>query len=94
LNYDSRLPVRDQVLLDTVHVGGHKLVLNKLYSVTVTEGVYAGLASLGMKMQQVTALADSAFTAARALVEERGVIGGSGSNRLRDIAAIGNGNAD
>jgi len=94
LNFDSRLPVRDQVLLDTVHVGGHKLVLNKLYSVTVTEGVYAGLASLGMKMQQVTALADSAFTAARALVEERGVIGGSGSNRLRDIAAIGNGNAD
>lgn len=83
-----------QILRDTVHVGGQKLVGNKLYSVTVTEAVYSALKSFGVAMRDVTPPGNMAFDAARDLVEERGEIGGSGSNRLRDVAAIGNNDKD
>jgi hypothetical protein len=75
--------------LDAVHVGGHKLVADQLYSVTVTEGIYTALKyALGLKMQDVQKLPDLAFDAARYFVAGRGELGLAASNRIRDVAAI------
>jgi len=96
LDYDPRLlPPDTWILLDRVHVGGKKLVLDKLYSVTVTEGVWNVLSRMPI-MQGVigTPLEVTAFDAARALVEFRGELGAAASNRIRDVSAIGNDNAD
>jgi 5'-nucleotidase/UDP-sugar diphosphatase len=88
-DYDSSAPPLHKILLDTVHVGGHKLVADQLYSVTVTEGIYTALKyALGLKMQDVQKLPDLAFDAARYFVAGRGELGPAASNRIRDVAAI------
>jgi 2',3'-cyclic-nucleotide 2'-phosphodiesterase (5'-nucleotidase family) len=77
------------ILPDTVHVGGHKLVASQLYSVTVTEQIYAALKyMLMMPMQDKQTLPDLAFTAVCSLVVQRGELGLATSNRMRDIAAV------
>jgi 5'-nucleotidase/UDP-sugar diphosphatase len=88
-DYDSSAPFGQKILLDKVHVGGHKLLADQLYSVTVTEGVYAALKyGLGLKMQDIQNLPDLAFDAARSFVSRRGELGPAASNRIRDVAAI------
>jgi 5'-nucleotidase/UDP-sugar diphosphatase len=91
-DYDSTAPPMHKVLLDTVHVGGPKIVLDQVYSVTVTEQVYLALAYvLGMKIEQdpgPQTLSAYAFDAVRALIAERGELGLATSNRIRDVAAI------
>jgi 5'-nucleotidase / UDP-sugar diphosphatase len=88
-DYDSSAPYKQKILLDTVHVNGHKLVLDRLYSVTVTEGIYSALKYLlGLPMQNIQKLPDLAFDAARTLVAARGELGLGTSNRIRDVAAI------
>lgn len=89
LDFDSRLPVGGRILLDKVHVGGHKLVATHLYSVTVTEGVYSALVSLKVPMQDVAPLSELAFDAGRYWLAAQGVIEAESSNRIRDVAAIG-----
>jgi len=91
LDYDPRLPTNNWILLDRVHVGGKKLVLDKVYSVTVTEGVWSALSRM-MPGVIGTPLNVTAFDAARALVEFRGELGAAASNRIRDVSAIGNAN--
>jgi 5'-nucleotidase/UDP-sugar diphosphatase len=89
LDYDSRAALGKKILLNTVHVGGHKLQLGQLYSVTVSEGVSQALQEvLGMPMQDVQLLPDRAFDAARDLVIRRGRLGLATSNRIRDVAVI------
>ena len=87
LKYDSRLAPGSQVLVDSVLVGDEKLVADRLYSVTVTEGVFAVVKTLIPVTDAVT-LDTLAFDAARALVVERGELGPVASNRIRDIGAI------
>jgi 5'-nucleotidase/UDP-sugar diphosphatase len=88
-DYDSRSPFGQKILLDTIHVGGHKLLENQLYSITVTEGIYAALKyALGLKMQDIQKLPDLAFDAACQFVALRGIIGPATSGRIRDVAAI------
>jgi 2',3'-cyclic-nucleotide 2'-phosphodiesterase (5'-nucleotidase family) len=87
LKYDSRLEPASQVLVDSVLVGDEKLVADRLYSVTVTEGVFAVVKTLIPVTDAVT-LDTLAFDAARALVVERGELGPVASNRIRDIGAI------
>ena len=87
LRYDSRLDPGSQVLVDSVLVGDEKVVADRLYSVTVTEGVFSVVKNL-MPVQDVVPLNTLAFDAARALVVERGELGPEASNRIRDIAAI------
>jgi len=87
LKYDSRLAPGSQVLVDSVLVGDEKLAADRLYSVTVTEGVFSVVKNL-MPVQDKVTLDTLAFDAARALVVERGELGPAASNRLRDIAAI------
>jgi len=87
LKYDSRLEPESQVLVDSVLVGDEKLVADRLYSVTVTEGVFSAVRNL-MPWQDRVTLDTLAFDAARALVVERGELGPVASNRIRDIGAI------
>jgi 2',3'-cyclic-nucleotide 2'-phosphodiesterase (5'-nucleotidase family) len=87
LKYDSRLESGSQVLVDSVHVGDDKLEADRLYSVTVTEGVFSVVKKL-MPVQDVVTLGTLAFDAARALVVERGELGPAASNRIQDIGAI------
>jgi 5'-nucleotidase/UDP-sugar diphosphatase len=87
LKYDSRLVAGSQVLVDSVLVGDEKLVSDRLYSVTVTEGVFSVVRNL-MPWQDRVTLNTLAFDAARALVVERGELGPVASNRIRDIGAI------
>jgi len=87
LKYDSRLVPGSQVLVDSVLVGDEKLVADRLYSVTVTEGVFSVVRNL-MPWQDRVTLDTLAFDAARALVVERGELGPAASNRIRDIGAI------
>jgi 2',3'-cyclic-nucleotide 2'-phosphodiesterase (5'-nucleotidase family) len=87
LKYDSRLEPLSQVLVDSVLVGDEKLVADRLYSVTVTEGVFAVVKTIIPVTDAVT-LDTLAFDAARALVVERGELGPAASNRIRDIGAI------
>ena len=87
LKYDSRLEPGSQVLVDSVLVGDEKLAADRLYSVTVTEGVFSVVKNL-MPVQDVVTLNTLAFDAARALVVERGELGPAASNRIRDIGAI------
>lgn len=87
--YGDNFGSRHKILGDTVHVNGHKLQGDQLYSVTVTEGIFAALTGvLGLPVQDVQALPDLAFDAARSLVVLRGELGLATSNRLRDVAAI------
>ena len=101
LDYDSSaiepyendpLGTRHKVLVDTVHVGGQKLVGGQLYSVTVTEGIYNDLLGifylLGLNMQDVETLPTMAFEAVRDLATRRGELGLATSNRIRDVTAI------
>ena len=86
--YGDAFGSRHLILPGTVHVGGHQLVEDRLYSVTVTEGIYQALKYvLLVPMQDVQKLADQAFDAARLLVAQRGELGLATSNRLRDVAA-------
>ena len=87
LKYDSRLAPGSQVLVDSVLVGDEKLVADRLYSVTVTEGVFAVVKTL-IPVTDAVMLDTLAFDAARALVVERGELGPAASNRIRDIGAI------
>jgi len=88
-DYDSSAPFGQMIMLDTMHVGGHKLLADQIYSVTVTEGIYAALKYvLGMKMQDIQELPDLAFDAARYFVSLRGELGPAASGRIRDVAAI------
>ena len=84
-DYDSSAPKGSKILLDTVHVGGKRLVLDQLYSVTVTEGTYGALLSLKVPMQDVQPLPVCAFDATRLLVASRGTLGLATSNRIRDV---------
>jgi 5'-nucleotidase/UDP-sugar diphosphatase len=87
--YDSRAKMGKKILLYTVHVGGHKFVADRLYSVTVTEGVYTALKyALGLEMQDIQKLPDLAFDAARFFVGQGGELDPAASNRIRDVAAI------
>jgi hypothetical protein len=70
-----------------VLVGDEELVADRLYSVTVTEGVFSVVRNL-MPWQDRVTLDTLAFDAARALVVERGELGPVASNRIRDIGAI------
>jgi 2',3'-cyclic-nucleotide 2'-phosphodiesterase (5'-nucleotidase family) len=89
LKYDSRLAPGSRVLVDSVLVGDERLVADRLYSVTVTEGVFAVLKTIpGLDPDAVTMLDTMAFDAARALVVERGELGPAASNRIQDIGAI------
>jgi 5'-nucleotidase / UDP-sugar diphosphatase len=87
LKYDSRLKSGSQVLVDSVRVGDEKLAADRLYSVTVTEGVFSVVRNL-MPWQDRVTLNTLAFDAARALVVERGELGPAASNRIQDIGAI------
>jgi 2',3'-cyclic-nucleotide 2'-phosphodiesterase (5'-nucleotidase family) len=88
-DYDSTAPPLQKILLNTVHVGGHKLVADHLYSVTVTEGIYTALKyALGLPMQDVQKSPDLEFYAARSFVTQSGELGLATSNRIRDVAAI------
>jgi 5'-nucleotidase len=87
LQYDSRLDPGSQVLVDSVLVGDEELEADRLYSVTVTEGVFSVVKDLMPVLEKAT-LDTLAFDAARALVVERGELGPVASNRIRDIGAI------
>ena len=63
--------------------------LDTLYSVTVTEGVFSALTKgLALAVQDVVALPDLAFDAARSLVAARGELGLAASNRIRDVSIL------
>jgi len=89
--YGDAFGTRHKVLPDTVHVNGHKLLADQIYSVTVTAGIYSGLqgicGALGLSVQDVETLSEPAFDASLALVVQRGDLGPATSNRLRDVAA-------
>jgi 2',3'-cyclic-nucleotide 2'-phosphodiesterase (5'-nucleotidase family) len=87
LQYDSRLAPGQQVLPTTVMVGEDVLVPDRLYSVTVTEGVFSALKQL-MPVQDAVTRDDLAFDATRALVAARGELGPEASNRIRDVGAV------
>ena len=94
LSYDATLAGGKPVLRDTVHVGGRKLVDDALYSVTVAEGVNSALPKLGIVVFDTVKLPDLAFDATRAWIELQGELGAASSNRLRDVAGLGNGGKD
>jgi len=87
LKYDSTLAPGSQVLVDSVRVGDEKLEAERLYSVTVTEGVFSVVRDL-MPWQDRVTLNTLAFDAVRALVVERGELGPAASNRIQDIGSI------
>jgi len=84
-DYDSSADPGERILRETVHVGGHMLLEDQLYSVTVTEGVFA---ALGLPEEFGETLPDTAFGAVHDLVSQRGEMGLATSNRIRDVAAI------
>ena len=88
-DYDSSAPFGQKILPGTVHVGGHKLLADNLYSISVTAGIYAALKyALGLPMQDIQKLPDLAFEAVCRFVFLRGVLGPAASGRIRDVAAI------
>lgn len=86
-DYDSTRPAGQKILVGTVHIGGHRLVPDKLYTATANEGLLLFLPALGVQIQDVTVLPDSAQAAVRELVELRGVLEPATSGRIRDVAA-------
>lgn len=87
--YDSSAAPLHKILVDSVRVGKSRIVLDQLYSVTVTEQIYLALVYLlGMSVQDVQTLPDYAFSAACSLVAQRGKLGGWGSNRIIDVVSI------
>jgi 5'-nucleotidase/UDP-sugar diphosphatase len=88
VRYDSSLEPGHWIF--SVQVGDADLELDRLYSVTVTEGVFSVLtASLGLVVQDKVTLPVQAFDAARTFVTSQGEVGPTASNRLRDFAANG-----
>jgi 2',3'-cyclic-nucleotide 2'-phosphodiesterase (5'-nucleotidase family) len=87
--YGDAFGTKRLILADTVHVGGQRLLDDRVYSVTVTEGVYQALRYMLMvPMQDIRKWPDMAFEAVRDLVARRGVLGLATSNRIRDVAAF------
>jgi hypothetical protein len=87
-DFDSRRPAGQQILVDTVRVGGHRLVLDAVYTATANEGLLLFLPGLGVEVSDVQVLDESAPAAVRALLEVRGVIDAATSGRIRDVAAM------
>lgn len=87
LKYDSTLEPGSRVLVDSVRVGDEKLEADRLYSVTVNEGVFSVVRNL-MPWQDRVTLSTLAFDAVRAFVVERGELGPVASNRIQDIGSI------
>ncbi len=77
------------ILPGTLRVGGHLVLDDQIYSVTVTDGVYQALRyMLMMPMQDIQKWPDLVFEAARLFVAQAGELGLATSNRIRDVAAI------
>ncbi|HSA94736.1 MAG TPA: 5'-nucleotidase C-terminal domain-containing protein [Acidobacteriota bacterium] len=77
------------ILVDTMHVGGQKLLDDQIYSVTATDGVYQALRyMLMMPMTDIQKWPDRVFEATRLYVAQAGELGLATSNRIRDVAAI------
>ncbi|HWR17602.1 MAG TPA: bifunctional UDP-sugar hydrolase/5'-nucleotidase [Terriglobales bacterium] len=85
---DSRNPPYQRILLDTVHINGHKLDPTRLYSVTGTEGLVMFLPMMGLEVQDVHILPDTAYDAIKALVIQRAILDPAYSGRIRDVASI------
>ncbi len=85
---DSRQPPLSRVIVDSIHINGHKLDPTKLYSVTANEGFVMFLPKVGLNIQDVNILSASAYEAIRTLVTDRGVIDPASSGRVRDIGVI------
>lgn len=83
--YDSRLPPGQRVLLDSVHVGGHKLLPDLLYAVTANELVLFFLPP-GIVPQDVAVREETAFGTVRDYVEALGVLEPRSQGRIRDVA--------
>ena len=84
--YDSSQPDGQKVLLGTVHVGGHKLALDRLYTTTANEGVLFFLPQLGIPVQDVVVREETVFGTVRDFVEALGIVEPKEQNRIRDVA--------
>lgn len=89
--FDSSKPAGTQVVPGSVHIGGRKLDPMRLYTATANEGLIMFLPLLGVQIQDVQVLPESAYAAARNLVERRGVLERAMSGRIRDVAPHGHG---
>jgi 5'-nucleotidase len=87
--YDSRKPPYAQVLLGSVHVGGHQLDPAASYTVTASEGVLFYLPQMGIEARDIQILPDTVFGTVRDYVEARGLLEPIAQNRIRDVAANG-----
>ncbi|HET9698600.1 MAG TPA: bifunctional UDP-sugar hydrolase/5'-nucleotidase, partial [Terriglobales bacterium] len=85
-DYNSTLKGQ-KILPQTVLVGGNVIVPTQMYSVTVTEGVYAALKSLRLPMEDVQVRKDTAFDAARAYARTVWRLDEPASLRIRDLAS-------
>jgi len=86
--FDSSRPVGTRILVDTVRVGDASLNPAQLYAITANEGLVMFLPALGITPHEVKVLDVSAFQAACALAQQRGVLGPVVTGRIRDVASI------
>lgn len=88
LGYDSTRDPYARILSETVHVLGRgRLDAGAVYTVTGNEGLVYFLQAFGFDLSDVRLAGASVIDAARALIEQRGVVDASTSGRLRDVAA-------
>ena len=90
-DFDSSRPALERIVPGTVHVGGRKLDPKRLYTVTANQGLVMFLPRFGIQVQDIQILPETAYGAARALIERRGVIEPEVSGRIRDVADTGRG---
>jgi hypothetical protein len=84
-DYDSSLPPGQQVIVKSIRVGGHRLQIDRLYSLTVNEIVLMFLPLLGIDAQDPQVLPDVGFEAVRDFVNARGFLLPFPEGRIRDV---------
>lgn len=84
--YDSRRPVGQRVLLETIRIQGQPIDANALYSMTVNQGIAALLPAMGVTVENLVVLPDLEYDVLRDFIVGLGTISYAPEGRILDVA--------
>jgi 5'-nucleotidase / UDP-sugar diphosphatase len=87
--YDSRKPVGERVRLPTLRVHGRRLEPDRLYSVTVNEGIALLLPLMGVQAQNLQIRPELEYDVLKDYVVGLGTVDYGSVGRVKDVAARG-----
>jgi 5'-nucleotidase/UDP-sugar diphosphatase len=84
--YDGSKPVGTRVLLNSIRVGGKPLDPGQQYTMTIDEGLFPLLGTLGVNATLIEAMPDYEYVVVKDFIHHRGVIAYRPEGRIRDVS--------